>query len=90
MGIPETGLHLAKAWSVQIKEHLSEAKPLSISADLKVLANQGNMGQSTFIVKVTVFVAGTFDLFNVICKQRHGNEYNPFLKREKNNHFFRL
>ena len=41
-------------------------------------------GQSTFTVKVTGFVAGTFDVFNVICKQHHGNEYNPFLNYEKN------
>ena len=47
-----------------------------------------NKGAFTHIVFQTVFVGGTFDLINVMCKQHHRNALNPFLnglnKRLKN------
>ena len=33
---------------------------------------------------VTVSVSGTFDLFNVTCKQHHRNALNTFLNGTKN------
>ena len=35
-------------------------------------------------VNVTVFVSGTFDLFNIMCKQHHRTALNPFLNGTKN------
>ena len=35
-------------------------------------------------VNVTIYVSSTFDLFNVMCKQRDRDVLNPFLKGTKN------
>ena len=37
----------------------------------------------TPVINVTVFASGTFDIFNVMCKQHHRTALNPFLKRKK-------
>ena len=36
-------------------------------------------GAFTRSVFQTVFVSGTFDIYNVMCKQHPGNTLNPFL-----------
>ena len=36
------------------------------------------------IFKGTIFVSGTFDIFNGLCKQHHGSALNPFLNGAKN------
>ena len=41
-------------------------------------------GSFTRIANVTVFVSGTFDLFNVVCKQHHRAALIPFLDGTKN------
>ena len=38
----------------------------------------------THTVNVAVFMSGTFDLFNVMCKQHHTTALNPFLNGTKN------
>ena len=40
-------------------------------------------GLFTRTVNVTVFVSGTFDLFDVTCKQHHRIAFNPFLNGTK-------
>ena len=38
-------------------------------------------------VNVTVFVSGTLDLFNAMCKQHHRTASNPFINGTKNGDF---
>ena len=40
-------------------------------------------GSFTRTVNVTVFVSGTFDLFNVMCKRYHRAALNPVLNGTK-------
>ena len=55
---------------------------------LKSILNGTNDGKSKGSFKrtfnVTVFVSGTFDLFDVMCKQRHRTVLNPFFNGMKN------
>ena len=44
-------------------------------------------GSFTRTANVTAFVSGTFDLFNVMCKQPHKNALNPFFNGTKNGDF---
>ena len=41
-------------------------------------------GSFTCTINVTIFVRGTFDLFNVMCKQHNRNMLNPFLNHTQN------
>ena len=41
-------------------------------------------GLFTHTVQVTVFMSGTFDLFDIMCKQHHRTALNPFLNGTKN------
>ena len=38
----------------------------------------------TRTVNITAFVSGTFDLFNVNCKQHHSTAFNPLFNRAEN------
>lgn len=37
----------------------------------------------TLTVKVTIFVSGCFDCFNVLCKRHHKATFNPILNGKK-------
>ena len=39
---------------------------------------------ATRVVNNAVFVSGTFDVFDVTCKQRHRAALNPFFNSAKN------
>ena len=59
-------------------------RSISIDTMLNFDRNGDGHGTCKHTFKVTVFVSGTFDLFNVMCKQYHKNVFNPFLNGMKN------
>ena len=40
-------------------------------------------GPFTHTINITVLVSGTFDLFNIMCKQHHRTAIGPILKPDK-------
>ena len=66
------------------RDNLRELRQRELEEEAKRVSTFTTKGLFTRSVNVAVFVSGTFDLLDVMCRRCHGTAFNPFLNGMKN------